>query len=170
MLNKSATFCHPVTLFPLYIERLLESPTHSLLIIPFFKPFQLYKSKSIICSDHQRIYSFYGVLYSTFLELTNTVNRALNGTWLEPAQMRLKLEDGGFEDSVGYIVRLSQNIPGCGVSSLISQRRLTHEITSLSAEPPSCRRFFCLSHPTNHAPNLTTRRLQLHTSLPCSNH
>lgn len=105
MLSKSATFCHPVTLSPLYIERHLESPTHSLLITPFFKPFYVYKTKSI-CSDHQKPYSFYGVLYSTFIELTNTANRARHGAWLEPAPTRLKQEDGDFEDSVGYTVRL----------------------------------------------------------------
>lgn len=69
MLNKSATFCHPVSLSPLYKERHFESSTHSLFITPFFKPSYFYKT-TFIRSEHQKIYSLSGALYSTFLNWT----------------------------------------------------------------------------------------------------
>lgn len=102
MLNKSATFCHPVSLSLLYKGRHFESSIHSLSITPFFKSSYFYKTKSL-CTDHQKMSSLSRALYSTFLELD--MAPALHGVWLELAPMRLKWEDGGFEDSVGYIIR-----------------------------------------------------------------
>lgn len=91
MLNKSATFCHPVFLSPLYKERHFESSVHSLSITPFFKLSYFYKTKSL-CSDHQKMYSLSNVFHISRTGHGSGTAWCMAGA--STNEVRLRWEDG----------------------------------------------------------------------------